>query len=367
MKQGLYKKTYQQLCMTEEQKNNVWQRIQAERTRTQNTVRFKAAFPARAAVCAGVFLVSGMTVLAAGEFSVMDRLAEAMGFFTENAQEPTEEQKNIFAQYGIALGNEISMTHGTLKLDAALYDGAYLFIPFRYAFHEDTAGFAELKEGTDIRNTSLWNAGKVAGYHEDLVYMDNERLSYRIQQDTKAVTGFLMKFQHEIVEDGVLSGSILLWTNKDSAFAKGDVIEVVRHVQESAPNEQNEEQIKILTSFTLENPVEQSALALDSSTRSALGELGLEIEYMTISPLSLQYTGSGTHRDITHTYMEVVLKDNSVAGDMGAGYETAYSAAEQEITAFRAHQFFTAPVLPEEIAGVRVWNDSAAEVWIDVK
>ena len=88
---------------------------------------------------------------------------------------------------------------------------------------------------------------------------------------------------------------------------------------------------------------------------------------MTISPLSLQYTGSGTHRDITHTYMEVVLKDNSVAGDMGAGYETAYSAAEQEITAFRAHQFFTAPVLPEEIAGVRVWNDSAAEVWIDVK
>lgn len=30
-----------------------------------------------------------------GEFSVMDRLAEAMGFFTENTQELTEEQKTF--------------------------------------------------------------------------------------------------------------------------------------------------------------------------------------------------------------------------------------------------------------------------------
>ena len=28
---------------------------------------------------------------------------------------------------------------------------------------------------------------------------------------------------------------------------------------------------------------------------------------------------------------------------------------------------FTAPILPEEIAGVRVWNDNAEELWIDVK
>ncbi len=66
----------------------------------------------------------------------------------------------------MALGNEISMAHGTLKFDAALYDGAYLFIPFRYAFHEDAEDFAELKAGTDIRKTSLWNDGTVAGFHE---------------------------------------------------------------------------------------------------------------------------------------------------------------------------------------------------------
>ena len=182
MEQELYKKTYQQICMTEEQKNNIWQRIQTHEAATPNTVRFKTLFPARAAVCAGVLFVSGMTVLASGEFSVMDRLAKAMGFFTENVQELTEEQKTIFAQYGTALGNEIEMTHGTLKLDAALYDGTYLFVPFRYAFHEDTDGFSELKAGTDIRGTSLWKAGTVAGYHEDLVYADHERLDYRILQ-----------------------------------------------------------------------------------------------------------------------------------------------------------------------------------------
>lgn len=367
MKQEIYKNMYQQICMTEEQKNSIWRRIQAEQTSLANTVRFRAKFPARAAVCAGVLLVSGMTVLAAGEFSVMDRLAEAMGFFTENTQELTEEQKNVFARYGMALGNEISMAHGTLKFDAALYDGAYLFIPFRYAFHEDAEGFAELKAGTDIRKTSLWNDGTVAGFHEDLVYMDNERMGYRIRQDAKAVTGSLTKFRHEITEDGVLSGSVLLTTNGDRLFTEGDVIEVVRHVRDVEKEEQKEEEIKVLTAFTLEKPVVQSAVALDAADRSALGELGLDIENMTISPLSLQYDGSGTHKDITHTYMEVVLKDGSVVDDMGAGYETAHSAAEQETTVFHAHRFFTAPILPEEIAGVRVWNDNAEELWIDVK
>ena len=53
-----------------------------------------------AGACAGVFLLSGMTVLAAGEFSVMDRLEESMRLFTENKSELTEEQKTVFAQYG---------------------------------------------------------------------------------------------------------------------------------------------------------------------------------------------------------------------------------------------------------------------------
>lgn len=356
MKQELYKNMYRKITMTEEQKNRVWQRIQAK----QNTVHTNTRFSARAAVCAGVFLLSGMTVLAAGEFSVMDRLEESMRLFTENKSELTQEQKTVFAQYGTALGNEIAMTHGTLKLDAALYDGAYLLIPFRYAFHEDVEGFAELKTGTDIRDTRLWRGGAVAGYHEDLENANDERLGWRIQQDNKAVTGFLMKFQHEIAEDGVLSGSILLWTNGERLFTTGDVIEVVRQVQK-------EEQIKILTGFTLENPAQCRELPLGAAVRSALGEMGLNIETMTITPLSLQYTGSGTHKDITHTYMEVVRKDGSVADKIEVGHEMEHAAAEQETTVFHNRQFFAAPVLPEEIAGVRVWNDNAEELWIDVE
>lgn len=80
MKQELYKNMYRQICMTEGQKNSVWQRIQTKEAEKERAAWSKVPFSARAAVCAGVLLVSGMTALAAGEFSVMDRIAEAMGF-----------------------------------------------------------------------------------------------------------------------------------------------------------------------------------------------------------------------------------------------------------------------------------------------
>ncbi|MDE7324353.1 MAG: hypothetical protein K2N73_16900 [Lachnospiraceae bacterium] len=363
MKQELYKKMYQQICMTQEQKDSIWQRIQSEESLKEKKVRFGIHLPARAAVCAGMLLVSGMTVLAAGEFSVMDRLAEAMGFFAENEQELTEEQKTIFARYGTALGNEIAMSHGTLKLDAALYDGGHLFIPFRYAFQPDTDGYAELKAGTDIRKTSIWKSGTVTGYDQDIGHTGKHRLSYRIRQDTTALTGSLTKYQYEIEEDGVLSGSVLLSTNGDRLFTKGDVIEVVRHVQELG----KEEQIEVLAEFTLENAVEQIEVPLDTQTRSGLEDMGVTVEKMTISPLSLQYAGSGTHRDITHMYMEVVLKDGSTVADMRTGYDFDCTASEREIASVHAGQFFAAPVLPEEIAGVRVWNYKTEDVWIPVE
>lgn len=363
MKQELYKNMYRQICMTEGQKNSVWQRIQTKESEKEKTVRFKMLFSARAAVCAGVLLVSGMTVLAAGEFSVMDRIAETMGFFTQNEQELTEEQKSIFARYGMALGNEIALTHGTLKLDAALYDGDYLFLPFRYAFHQDMDGYAELKAGTDIRETSLWKGGTVVGYEQDIVHAGNDRLGYRIRQDVRALTGSLTKYQYVIEEDGVLSGSVLLSTDGDRPFMKGDVIEVVRYVQEPG----KEERAETISEFTLENAVERQEVPLDDAVRSALGGMGLTIDSLTISPLSLQYAGIGTHRDITHTYMEVILKDGSVVGDMGAGYDFDCSAAEREYTFFYARQFFTAPALPGQIAGVRVWNYKAEDVWIPVE
>lgn len=363
MKQELYKNMYRQICMTEGQRNSVWQRIQTKEAEKERAARSKVSFSARAAVCAGVLLVSGMTALAAGEFSVMDRIAEAMGFFTKNEQELTEEQKTIFARYGTALGNEIALTHGTLKLDAALYDGDYLFLPFRYAFHQDEAGYAELKAGTDIRETSLWKGGTIAGYEQDVVHAGADRLGYRIRQDVRALTGSLTKYQYVIEEDGVLSGSVLLSTDGDRPFMKGDVIEVVRYVQEP----EKEERAETLSEFTLEDAVECQEVPLDDAARSALGGMGLAMESLTISPLSLQYAGIGTHRDVTHTYMEVVLKDGSIVGDMGAGQDFDCSAAEREYTYFHARRLFTAPVLPGQIAGVRVWNDKEEDVWIPVE
>ena len=81
--------------MTEGQKNSVWQRIQTKEAEKERAAWSKVPFSARAAVCAGVLLVSGMTALAAGEFSVMDRIAEAIALVIKGGEEKVSEARAI--------------------------------------------------------------------------------------------------------------------------------------------------------------------------------------------------------------------------------------------------------------------------------
>lgn len=358
MRQELYKTMYQQICMGDEQKNRIWQKLEAEGRKANKAKTLPKRFPARAAACAGILLVSGMTVLAADEFSVMDRIADAMGYLTQNEQELTEEQKNIYARYGSALDNEISMTYGTLKLDAALYDKNYLFIPFHYIYDQDAVGYEELTAGTDIRKTGSWNGMGLAGYNLD---MNSMNTCYRIEQDTRAVNSWIIQYDHIIEEDGVLSGSILLSVGLDKTFAKEDVIQLVRYEQkEGEPDE-----IRVLTEFSLGNPVEQHELAVDAETNRSLQDMGMTIESMSVSPVSLRYSGIGTHRDVSQAAVEVVLRDGSVVEESASGSSLDFEcpASEKEYALYDAAILFAAPVLHEEIAGVRI-KYKTQQVWI---
>ena len=104
MEQALFKNMYRQIHLDKEQKDRMRQRLESAADgyvsddHVQKSVGKRFTFSTRAAVCVGMLLVSGMTVFAANEFSLTDRLANAMKLLTQNEQAPTEEQQNIYAQ-----------------------------------------------------------------------------------------------------------------------------------------------------------------------------------------------------------------------------------------------------------------------------
>ena len=63
--------------------------------------------------------MSGMTVFAASELSLMDKLSDAINVLTQSENPPTPEQQNLYEQYGQALDCELALESGTLRLDAA--------------------------------------------------------------------------------------------------------------------------------------------------------------------------------------------------------------------------------------------------------
>ena len=251
MEQELFKNMYQQIHLDKEQKDRIWQRFSAVADEfAMNGNERKGAekcfsFPMRVTACVGALLVSGMPVFAASEFSLTERFADAMKLLTQSGQKSTDIQQNIYAQYGAALDNEIVGENGTFRLEAALYDENYLFVPFRYIMNPDTAGYEEITAGYTFEESTMWNSGLLAGYRQDCA-----DLWYGISQDTErtlGISGSVIVLNPEVEEDGVISGSLLLTAEQNETFSSGDVIQVVKRAkQPESPDE-------VLTEFTLEN------------------------------------------------------------------------------------------------------------------
>ena len=289
MEQALFKNMYRQIHLDKEQKDRMWQRLEATvdghdpHDYVQKNTEKRFSFSARAAVCVGMLLISGMTAFAANEFSLTDRLANAMKLLTQNEQALTEEQQNIYAQYGTALDNEVVRANGTFRLEAALYDGNYLFIPFRYIMNPDTAGYENITAGFTFDEATMWNSKLLAGYRQD-----QADLWYGISQGSKqarGISGYIMVLNPEIEEDGVLTGSLLLSVAEDETFSNGDVIQIVEKAkQPEVPDE-------ILTEFTLGNPVEQHSVSIPAKQAEMLEQLGLSMNELTVSSISIHFSG----------------------------------------------------------------------------
>ena len=390
---------YRQIHLDKKQKNRMWQRLEAAADGhnpnylMQKNAGKRFSFSARAAVCVGMLFVSGMTVFAANEFSLTDRLSNAMKLLTQNEQDPTEEQKNIYAQYGTALDNEVVRANGTFRLEAALYDGNYLFIPFSYIMNPDTAGYMSVTAGYTFDEATMWNSKLLAGYRQD-----QTDLWYGISQGTRqarGISGSIMVLNPEIKEDGVLTGSLLLSVAQDETFCKGDVIQIVEKAKQPEvtgkirwiENGENTEGLevfcndelgyfvleenyivpdKILTEFTLGNPVEQHNVSIPAKQTEMLKQLGLSVDELTISSISIHFSGI-LGSTVSAPYSgSVMLKDESTVGFSASGGSLSGIGTASIGKQFSWCRLFNAPIQVEEIEGIRI-NQGTSEVWIPVE
>ena len=372
MGQEQFKNLYQQIHLSEKQKDVLLQRINTGSK--PEPVRKKIFLPTRIAACLAVLIMSGMTVFAANELSLVDKIADAMNLLTKNEEGLSEDQKNIYAEYGQALNTEIGLDNGTLKLEAALFDESHLLIPFRYVFHSDVAGYEDLTVGANLDQTAFYQIKKA--YHKDTdTFMS--QFSFRIVDENRLPKDNLARIlitDPVIEESGTISGSLLLSAYEYKYFLQGNVIQLVRttDVRDTTPITEDMGALNITepyTEFTLEKTLERYKLTIDKENAAALMNMGVSVEQMSISPLSLCYSGKGTHTRALSASITVILKDGSVIENSGNGGGYALSDANRDNTSFSffASKLFAAPVLIEDVAEIYINDHRGTDIHIPVE
>lgn len=343
MKQEIFKSMYNQIGLEEEQKTRIWKKLQAS-TEDGDAAK-RARLTVRVTAFAGLFLLSGMTVFAAGRFSLVDRFAKAMNLNPKNEQTLTQEQKDIYEQYGQVLGNEIETSYGTLKLEAALYDSQFLIIPYSYSFYTEDADIENAVSGISINNIFY------------RVLPDSEHTGYVFDS-----IGWLRN--HNESDDGVSIGSYILSPYTGETFDQGDVIQVY-----TVPDTLHLEDEKIFFEFTLGERLESVDVAIDASAHKILEDKGLFIEKISVSPISISYSGLS---DGKYAFpISVVLKDGSIMDG-----EKNYGGQSREDNKGRMKEdypylitydrLFPAPINVEEIEGIRI-HVGKTDIWIPME
>ena len=399
MEQELFKDIYHQIHLDKEQKGRIWQNIEdiadefASGSHVYTNMGKRISFSAHVAACVCVLLVSGITVLAANEISLTDKLVNTVKLFTQNEQVVTEEQQNIYTQYGSALDNEVIGENGIFKLEAALYDKNFLFVPFQYIFNSDSKAYKNITAGLTLERTTMWECELLAGFKQD-----HADLWYGVSQGSKQARGIsnsITILNPEIKEDGVLTGGILLSVEQDKAFEKGDIIQVVRKVEqpeiagkirrlEDGENTEGLEVFgsdeigyfvveedytvpdEILTEFTLGNAVEQQNVLITDKQMQELVQLGLSVKELSVSSISINFKGSLENATSIPYSGSVVLKDGSTVGLSATGGISSSIETTKVGEVFSWTQLFDAPINVDEIGGVWIHHGSS-EVWIPVE
>lgn len=336
MKQEIFKSMYNKIVLTEEQKDGIYKELE-EASEEENAAK-KVRFTARAAAFAVLFLLSGMTVFAVGRLSMEDRFAEAMHPRHEHNLMP--EQKGFYEQYGKVLDNVIETYYGTLKFEAALYDDYYLIVPYSYDLD------------TEDGNREEWSGIAING----LVFVPKTNLDYIGNPSLSHYT-----YRNAMGDDGIVTGSYIFLPNDDETFEPGEVIQVYTQGRDSWSVD------KFLTEFTLGDKVDRVNLTIDEPARKALEEKGMMIEEMSVSPISIFYSGIS----VGYIYQaSVVLKDGSViecySGYSGSGERKDGKLKEEYPYEVHYSRLFTTPINLDEVEGVQI-NTGKTDILITIE
>lgn len=379
MKQEQFRNVYQHIHLSTQQKDRIWGQIQT--ASNPQPVRKRMPLPTRAAVCLGALLLSGMTIYAANELSLTDRLAEAIKTLTQNEKDATKDQEALYAQYGQVLDSEIELDNGTLLLDAALYDETNLIIPFRYLFHSDVEGYETLTAGADLDQTS---PKAQAVYRLDTKTFLGH-VSFRIAPDSVQANSQYLITDSILSEDGTISGSLLVNAHEPKFFEQGTVIQLVKTAVADIPGQtaesvgtddliqavesaDSEKDPVIYAEFTLEKALEQRELTIDTQNMAALKDMGISVDRISLSPLSLCYLGKGTHTRALSASVTIVLKDGRIIkrSPNGSGYALSDTNRDNTSFSFFASVLFEEPVLLEDVAEIQIRNNGGSDIHIPV-
>ncbi|MDE5867300.1 MAG: hypothetical protein K2H31_12005 [Lachnospiraceae bacterium] len=338
MKQEIFKSMYNKIGLSEEQKDGIYKELE-EAAETGKTAK-KVRFTTRAAVFAVLFLLSGMTVFAVGRFSLEDKFAEAM--HPRHEHNLTPDQKGFYEQYGQVLDEEIETYYGTLKLEAVLYDDYYLLIPYSYDMNPEDDGNREQFSGIGIDGIAF-----VANANSDYISYPLDQCRYYSSSD-----------------DGIISGSYIFSQTDNETFEPGEVIQV--YTKKRATTSYVD---KFLTEFTLGTKVDRVNLTIDEQTRKAFEENGIMIEEISVSPISIFYSGISSFKSI-YTKLYVVLKNGSEVECYYGGNDSSErkegKLLEEYPYSVNYSNMFTAPINLEEVEGIRI-KTGKTHIWIPME
>lgn len=375
MNEKQYQSMYRHICLSEEQKNRIREKVQ--NAVSEPAAGRKARFTLRGAVCVcSVLVVSGITVLAANS-SYIDRIGKAMGFFTGRGEETAQEQRELYAAYADEMEHGWVSGAGEVRIVAALYDRGHLCIPF--TLYPDR----ELMPGADILSEPV--------YQELLEGVTGQDCYFQKAGGEIEDFSWFTQIDPVVQEDGTLTGSFLIVNHTEEGFVQGDAVQLVRH-RGAADGEpcgrrlEDGEDAAGLRTFEIEvngetvpfvdlTPEDEvlAELRLESEpvpemeicTKDIRFPYGIRADKITISSLALYLYGTGDDREPASKLsynIWVVLKDGSVversdnSGSMGIvkkeeGHECDVSFI----------MTFADAVNLDEIAGVRI-TDRGEEI-----
>lgn len=357
MNQELFKEMYDDIQLDREQKNRIWNNLETAKEKGYTRAGKRFHTPAFASICVCIILLIGVPALAANT-SVIQSLRNAFNILSPTESNLTEAQKEAYEKYGHELKNEIELPNSTLKLEAIISDEHTICIPFSM----------KIKRGklTDTVYNGIMQEGKFSSVLSSQIH----DLEFYFKGDQYNVGSRITALDGKRPKDGVMTGCYLLYAER--TIKQGDVLQIKSYKKlEETERNTNKSYSEILSLVPVidEITIPAPAKGRNISVKTIQKKLpeGLSINKIWLSPLSLTIEGieKADNADrMDHSTFLLELKDGSVVKEASTSVGGGYYLGEGN-SYYSLKRTFEAPVNLDDVAGIRLENDSL-NLWIPV-